>query len=874
MKNYKEHNDSILVDMTLLGDERAFEELVIRHEKSVKGTAYKTTGNTFSAEDAAQDAFVSAWLNLDKLSDRGKFGPWVCSIAKNHARNLVRKYKNAAADISLTLLEEVDLTGSDESGLYELLSSASIGEAERDEKLHDALSALSEKIREVIHLHYFEELSIAQIAERLSLPAGTVKWRLCEGRRQLRKEYGIMEKDYNEHEDIVARVMRQVEELKLWSLKNDKSGFEKDYEAVLKNVRALADSKEKSYALADVLLRGYWWIPGKENDEILAEIKENAIKGHNEDVMQAVVCAEYEKYKGEKRIAYIRDEQIPWLEENGFRKVIAYAWFWLGYYISDSDKKRIPETIDCMKKVIEILTPADVYYANALSAIKYYEARSINNIPQYSATGEELRYIGGKLYFWSQPGFSYGDGFLHEAIFYYSSRCDDLIYDPDLALGDSIVSSDGKVKLTFTADNETVDTPAGIFENCKIYTTELGNRNADRIVTAFKDDVGIVLQKIMSDGKNCAWALCDYKLEGGEGIIPFAEGNYWSYTYAGDPEIVPHSETKYSVTHFDGIRAVISAYYICDEVEYNLDTYIGCIMSAKQNYYDTDDKNDDHLKVGAVEMLERAQTLATTKFERLHADIALDVMKRIMDGDSKKSELPDNIGVWNFFEYKRIAEKDGKVNFSSESIRDYSFEWKYSSVLGWDGFPVLYNFLYDILEDATGALWNDRWVAGFEEERDVKYYDCRDTHLTLSVTEEDCKTSLGVFKNCRHVSFYLKGLEGGWGYRGGQKDYWFAPGIGIVKFVGLYKEKTLSSTWELTEYRGEGAKDDYFPVGDDFFRRYAPIDLNENFRSSVEYTWCADGDDLIVFRNALGTMKKDAFIAQEQKKKAEKEKNE
>ena len=123
MKNYKEHRDSILVDMTLLRDERAFEELVKRHEKSVKGTAYKTTGNTFSAEDAAQDAFVSAWLNLDSLSDRDKFGSWVCSIAKNHARNLVRKYKNAAADISLTLLEEVDLTGSDESGLYELLSS-------------------------------------------------------------------------------------------------------------------------------------------------------------------------------------------------------------------------------------------------------------------------------------------------------------------------------------------------------------------------------------------------------------------------------------------------------------------------------------------------------------------------------------------------------------------------------------------------------------------------------------------------------------------------------------------------------------------------------------------------------------------------------
>lgn len=873
MKNYKEHKDSTLVDMTLLGDERAFEELVIRHEKSVKGTAYKTTGNTFSAEDAAQDAFVSAWLNLDSLSDRDKFGSWVCSIAKNHARNLVRKYKNAAADISLTLLEEVDLTGSDESGLYELLSSASIGESERDAKLHDALDTLSEKIRETIHLHYFEGLTVAQIAEKLSLPAGTVKWRLCEGRRQLRKEYGIMEKEYNENEDIVARVMRQVEELKLWSLKNDKSGFRKDYETVLKNVMALADSPEKSHALADVLLRGYWWLPGKKNDEVLAKIKENAIKGHNEDVMQAVVCAEYEKYKDEERVAFIRDTQIPWLEENGFNKTLGYAWFWFGYYISSDSKSKqnLAESIKCVNKVLEILKPEDIYYANALSALKVYEAMSARSVKQYSATAESLRYIGGKLYFWQQPGFSRSTHIPVE-IFYYASRCDDLLYDPDLKVGETITSSDGKAKLTHTADGVTVNTPAGLFEDCKIYTSELTDAySADTVVTAFKENVGIISQKIIKDGVTSAWELSSYHLEGGEGIIPFAAGNGWSYSYAGDNYITTDSETKYNVTHFNGECAIISAYGIVD-VEYNLDTYRGCMLSARREYCYTDDNGDEHLQNGAVETLERAVTLASTKKEKLEAEIALDVMKRIMDGDSEKTELPENVGVWDFFSYKKIAKEDGKIDYARSSRHDTSFEWKLGEILGWEGFPVLYNFLYSILADATGAIWNDEWVDGFSEERDVKYYGWKDTHLTLSVTEEDCTTALGTFKNCRHVSFYLKGLKGGWGYRGGQKDYWFAPGIGIVKFVGLYNKKTLSSTWELTEYRGEGAKDDYFPYGDGFFRRYDPIDLNEDFRSSVEYTYCADGEDIIIFRNALGTMKREAFIAKQEKDKAEEKK--
>ena len=298
----------------------------------------------------------------------------MCSIAKNHARNLVRKYKNAAADISLTLLEEVDLTGSDESGLYELLSSASIGEEERDAKLHNALETLSEKIRETIYLHYFEDLSISEIAKKLSLPAGTVKWRLCEGRRQLRKEYGIMEKDYNEREDIVTRVMRQVEQLKLWSLKNDKSGFAADYEIVLKNVIALADSQEKSHALADVLLRGYWWLPGKENDEILAGIKENAIRGRNEYVLSIVLFDETWRLNGpKKQIDYLRDNLIPWCKENNFTRTRGTLTFWLGRMILIRDHAVTDECLTYFKQVLDILPPSDVYYGLARATLDLHE---------------------------------------------------------------------------------------------------------------------------------------------------------------------------------------------------------------------------------------------------------------------------------------------------------------------------------------------------------------------------------------------------------------------------------------------------------------------------------------------------------------------
>ena len=53
MNKYSDKDDQFLVEMTLLGDEAAYEALVLRHQRAVMGTAYKVTGNRHSAEDAS-----------------------------------------------------------------------------------------------------------------------------------------------------------------------------------------------------------------------------------------------------------------------------------------------------------------------------------------------------------------------------------------------------------------------------------------------------------------------------------------------------------------------------------------------------------------------------------------------------------------------------------------------------------------------------------------------------------------------------------------------------------------------------------------------------------------------------------------------------
>ena len=355
MNEHFNRNDETLVELTLLGDGTAYEELVTRHQRAVMGTAYKVTKNKFSAEDASQDAFVSAWMNLCELRDGSKFGSWVCSFAKNCARTLERHYRAAIPDISLDTLDGFEPTEEDELFAEDELKD-----------VRQAVSLLSEKIREAVSLHYFEGKSVAEIAEMLSVPVGTVKWRLSEGRKQLRKGYGIMEKTYDENESLVA--------LKLWQLKNDKTGFEEEYRAVLANVEALEDSKEKSSMLADTLLRGYWEVSSEKNKEVFERIKKSAEDSHNEDVMMSVAGEEYNKYSGEERIRFMRETQIPYYREGGYPKTLAYIWFWLGYEYRE--KGEYEEAIRCYEQVMNILTPSDVYYANAKSAIEG-EKRSI-----------------------------------------------------------------------------------------------------------------------------------------------------------------------------------------------------------------------------------------------------------------------------------------------------------------------------------------------------------------------------------------------------------------------------------------------------------------------------------------------------------------
>lgn len=196
---------------------------------------------------------------------------------------------------------------------------------------------------------------------------------------------------------------------------------------------------------------------------------------------------------------------------------------------------------------------------------------------------------------------------------------------------------------------------------------------------------------------------------------------------------------------------------------------------------------------------------------------------------------------------KRQFNRRGSSNDST-----YSFEWKDMGQCGNEGWKVLYNFLYDILCDAAGCVWDEAWVPGYHIEKDVDGW--RETnHLVFDVLEnENVITGAGEFADCRHITFTLTGKSGGLGYRGGKMDYWFAPSVGIVKFSRPYgKDGELDCVWTLTDYKGTGTG--YFPTDDGLFRRYAPTELKDGWHGSVEYTFDKDETGTVLFHNGLGT---------------------
>jgi RNA polymerase sigma-70 factor, ECF subfamily len=177
--------DRDLVERAAKGDQRAFRELVARHQRRATSVAYGIVRNNEDAREVAQDAFVRVWKHLADFAGQASFSTWLYRIVYNLSIDLIRRRSPGKA---IELDDRTDLEGApDELMPYrgETDPFASVSRARLVDAMQKALDQLPAYHRAVIVLREVDGLSYEEIAEATSVPKGTVMSRLFHARRKM-----------------------------------------------------------------------------------------------------------------------------------------------------------------------------------------------------------------------------------------------------------------------------------------------------------------------------------------------------------------------------------------------------------------------------------------------------------------------------------------------------------------------------------------------------------------------------------------------------------------------------------------------------------------------------------------------------------------
>ena len=163
--------DELLVMDCQSGRTEALDMLVSRWQKRLWQHAYRLVGDTEASWDITQQSWLGIIKGLQRLNDPANFRAWAYRITTNKAMDWIKKHK-ADKQISVVSVEEIPNRQHKEK---------------KNTDVNELLEKLDIKKRIVLSLYYFEQLSVSEIGDSLSIPAGTVKSRLDSARKEFKK---------------------------------------------------------------------------------------------------------------------------------------------------------------------------------------------------------------------------------------------------------------------------------------------------------------------------------------------------------------------------------------------------------------------------------------------------------------------------------------------------------------------------------------------------------------------------------------------------------------------------------------------------------------------------------------------------------------
>ena len=178
------NDDFALIQRILTGDETAFANLISKYQRQVHAYALQKIGDFHIAEDITQETFLRVYQHLETLNDPTQFSRWLYQIANHLCIAWHRKNR-----LQTQPLEEIHVSEIETEPYSRYVASERekvSAEAQRD-LVKKLLAELKESDREVITLHYFEEMTSSEIGTYLGVSENTIKSRLHRARQRLKK---------------------------------------------------------------------------------------------------------------------------------------------------------------------------------------------------------------------------------------------------------------------------------------------------------------------------------------------------------------------------------------------------------------------------------------------------------------------------------------------------------------------------------------------------------------------------------------------------------------------------------------------------------------------------------------------------------------
>jgi RNA polymerase sigma-70 factor (ECF subfamily) len=157
-----------------------FEDFYVKEYSAVVGLAFSLSGSRSGADDLAQEAFLAAYSNWDRIAGYEQPGAWVRRVVANRSVSSFRRRKAEAKALALAALghrADVPDLGSGDPDFW------------------NAVRSLPRRQSQVVALFYLEDLPVAEVADILDMSPGTVKRHLHNGRQALARRLAIAEEE-------------------------------------------------------------------------------------------------------------------------------------------------------------------------------------------------------------------------------------------------------------------------------------------------------------------------------------------------------------------------------------------------------------------------------------------------------------------------------------------------------------------------------------------------------------------------------------------------------------------------------------------------------------------------------------------------------